>query len=98
MLLHRYFSSQAAFETLKDAKLLAARISGFNDPFEFLYVCDFGRMKPEKALQFIRSQRNNPALLLNLLALNQQSPKPLTEKEIKKRLDKSERSMVAQLV
>lgn len=98
MFLHRYFSSYAALETLKDAKLLASRISGFNDPFEFLYVCDFGKLKPEKARQLIRSQRNNPALLLNLLALNQQSPKPLTDKEIKKRLDKNEPSMVAHLV
>jgi len=97
MTLHRYFGSHA-FETLKEAKLKTSRISSFNDPFEFLYVSHFERMTPELARQCIRSQRNNPAFLLNLVALNQQLSNPLTEKEINRRLDDDEPSAVARLV
>lgn len=97
MLLHHYFNTHA-FETLKDAKLKTSRISSFNDPFEFLYVCDFGKMTPEKARQFHRSQLNKPEVLLGLLAANRQSPNPLTDKEIKKRLENSEPAMVADIV
>jgi hypothetical protein len=53
MLLHRYFGSHA-FETLKEAKLKTSRISGFNDPFEFL-INTTGKMTPEQAQKRIHS-------------------------------------------
>ena len=97
MLLHRYFGSHA-FETLKEAKLLASRISSFNDPFEFLYVCEFGKMTPDLARQLVRSYRSDPGLLLQLVGLNKQLPISATEREIQRLLDKSEPLIVEGLL
>jgi hypothetical protein len=97
MLLHRYFGSHA-FETLKEAKLKTARISSFNDPFEFLYVGHFEPMTAERARKYIRAQRKSPATLLLLGLTNRISVNPLSEKTIKKRLDANEPTMVARLV
>lgn len=55
MLLFRYFASHA-FQTIRDLQLMVSRISGFNDPFEFMYR-PTGTMTREKARDYVSTDR-----------------------------------------
>jgi hypothetical protein len=72
MILHRYFSSHA-FETLKEAKLKTARISDFNDPFEFLYV-PVGKLSENEMKNFIGARDSNILLQVCNQLLEKQKP------------------------
>ena len=52
--LYRYFGSHA-FESLRDKRLMIARPSTLNDPFEFLYIST-GQMTMPRARQYIKSR------------------------------------------
>ena len=58
MLLFRYFGSHG-FETFRDARLKASRISTFNDPFECMYRI-VGEMTIGKANEYIKSRIHSP--------------------------------------
>ena len=82
MILHRYFSSHA-FETLKEAKLKTAKISEFNDPFEFLYV-SVGKLSHAEVEKFIESRDGNGFLKLCNSLLEEKMPGlGVTEQEYK---------------
>ena len=84
MLLHRYFGSHA-LETLKDAKLKASRISTFNDSFEFLFFSE-GSTTEVEMQKFVASRVCDPVLLFDVIQKHQQSPKPLSDAAVKKRM------------
>lgn len=54
MQLYRYFSSHA-FETIRDARLMLAKPSTLNDPFEFVYK-SAGQITMPKARQYIKGR------------------------------------------
>ena len=97
MLLHRYFGSYA-FETLKNASLLAARISTFNDPFEFLYIAT-GKMTASKARKIAEYKFNNPDESPNFwLEARKRYPNAKNELELKKLVKKQIPQIVINLV
>lgn len=93
MLLHRYFGSHA-FETLSDLKLKTSRISGFNDPFEFLFRTT-GNMTAKKARDYFLARRNNPDFLQTA---SQFIPNLSTSKRAIKALDKKLPQLAAIMV
>jgi hypothetical protein len=93
MLLYRYFASHA-FETLKEAKLKASRITSFNDPFEFLFLTK-GKITPKHAREYVLS-RLNDVDFLDFAARN--IPGLLTARNPQKVLKKHLPSLIANIV
>lgn len=59
MTLFRYFGSHA-YETLEEGLLMTSRVSGFNDPFEFLYVPE-RHLPTDQADSFIQKRLADPS-------------------------------------
>jgi hypothetical protein len=91
MLLHRYFGSHAV-ETLQDAKLKTARISSFNDSFEFLYFSR-GEVTAPQMRQFVDARISDPVLLFDVIKANHQSANPLSDAEMKARINEAQPSL-----
>jgi DUF2971 family protein len=96
MLLHRYFNSHA-WDTLERAKLKAARISSFNDSFEFLYFTVGKKLTPDEALKSLPSLLSNAVFRQGLIDAIQREQTPLNLEEAENIL-KANPELASQLV
>lgn len=85
MLLYRYFGSHT-YETLRDAKLKASRLTNFNDPFEYLFVTK-GKITASMARKYVLSRLDHPDFLRQAALripglLTSKNPKQLLEPHI----------------